>query len=79
VYGVVEVAGPDAFRLDELVREDLKARQDQREVFSDPRARYFGALLEARTLMPGDRARLGETRFEQWLKGVSAGVAAAGR
>jgi uncharacterized protein YbjT (DUF2867 family) len=80
VNGVVEIAGPDAFRLDELVREDLKARRDAREVRSDPRARYFGALLDARTLMPGDGARLGDTHFEQWLhRSVAGGVAPAGR
>jgi uncharacterized protein YbjT (DUF2867 family) len=66
--GVVEVAGPEQFRLHELIREGLGARQDPREVVSDPRARYFGALLGERTLMPADGARLGEVRFQAWLK-----------
>lgn len=67
VNGVVEVAGPEAFRLDELVREGLSARQDPREVVADRRARYFGAILDERTLMPADGARLGEMRFQEWL------------
>jgi uncharacterized protein YbjT (DUF2867 family) len=67
VNGVVEVAGPEQFRLDDLIREGLSARQDLREVVSDPRARYFGAILGARTLMPDDGARLGEVRFQEWL------------
>src|SRR5687768_5685563 len=67
VNGVVEVAGPEQFRLDELIREGLSARQDPREVVSDPRARYFGATLGVRTLMPADGARLGEVRFQEWL------------
>jgi uncharacterized protein YbjT (DUF2867 family) len=67
VNGVVEVAGPEQFRLDELIREGLSARQDPREVVSDPRARYFGAILGERTLMPADGARLGEMRFQEWL------------
>jgi len=65
--GTVEVAGPQQFRLDELIREGLRARHDAREVVSDPEARYFGAKLAERTLLPGDGARIGETRFEAWL------------
>jgi uncharacterized protein YbjT (DUF2867 family) len=64
---VVEVAGPEQFRLDEFVREGLSARQDPREVVADPRARYFGAILGARTLVPADGAQLGELHFQEWL------------
>ena len=67
VNGVVEVAGPEQFRLDELIRRGLAARGDSREVITDPHARYFGAELGERTLLPGDDARLGETRFDAWL------------
>jgi len=65
--GTVEVAGPERFRLDELIRRGLSARNDPREVIADPHARYFGAELDERTLVPGDDAQLGETRFEDWL------------
>jgi uncharacterized protein YbjT (DUF2867 family) len=65
--GIVEVAGPERFRLDELVRRILAARDDPREVVADPHARYFGATLGERALVPGDDARLGKTRFEDWL------------
>lgn len=65
--GVVEVAGPEQFRFDELIRRGLAARNDPRKVIADPRARYFGAELGERTLVPGDGARLGETSFEDWL------------
>jgi uncharacterized protein YbjT (DUF2867 family) len=67
VNGVVEVAGPEQFRLDELIRDGLKAKQDPREVVTDRGARYFGAVLGERTLVPGDGARLGEVRFQEWL------------
>ena len=67
VNGTVEVAGPEQFRLDELIRQGLSARNDPREVIADPHARYFGAELSERTLVPGDAARLGKTRFEDWL------------
>ncbi len=67
VNGIVEVAGPQQFRLDELIRLDLRERHDPREVITDPRARYSGAELSERTLVPGDDASLAETRFENWL------------
>jgi uncharacterized protein YbjT (DUF2867 family) len=70
--GTVEVAGPEQFRLDELVRRALSARNDPREVIADPQARYAGALLDERTLLPGPDARLEETRFEDWLSRSAA-------
>jgi uncharacterized protein YbjT (DUF2867 family) len=67
VNGIVEVAGPEQFRLNEFIRRGLSARRDPREVIADPHARYFGVELGERTLVPGDTARLAETRFEDWL------------
>lgn len=63
----VEVAGPEQWRLDELVRRGLEARNDPRRVIADPTARYYGAELGERTLLPGENAVLGGTRFEDWL------------
>jgi uncharacterized protein YbjT (DUF2867 family) len=77
VNGTVEVGGPEKFRLDELVRRGLAACNDPRDVVADPHARYYGVELSERTLVPGDDARLGETRFETWLT-QSASKAAAG-
>jgi uncharacterized protein YbjT (DUF2867 family) len=67
VNGTVEVAGPQQFRFDELIREGLAAINDPREVVLDPDARYFGAALGERSLVPAGDARLGEIRFEEWL------------
>src|SRR5262249_18714220 len=67
VNGTVEVAGPERFRFDELIRLGLGARSDPREVVADPHARYFGARLGERSLIPADDARLGEIRFQEWL------------
>ncbi len=67
VNGIVEVAGPEQFRLDELVRRRLAALKDPREVIADANALYSGAKISERTLVPGNDARLGETRFEAWL------------
>lgn len=65
--GTVEVAGPEEIRFDTLVRRRLDALDDPRRVVSDPQARYFGALLSERTLVPDGRARLGDIRFDEWL------------
>jgi uncharacterized protein YbjT (DUF2867 family) len=65
--GAVEIAGPEQFRFDELIRTGLRARNDPREVVADPHARYFGTELGERSLIPGEGARLGETRFADWL------------
>jgi uncharacterized protein YbjT (DUF2867 family) len=66
--GIVEIAGPDQFRLDELIRGVLKARNDPREVVTDPQARYYGVILSERTLLPGADALVAETRFQGWLE-----------
>src|SRR5262245_16030252 len=67
VNGTIEIGGPEQFRLYEFVQRGLAARKDPREVVADPHARYSGAELSERTLLPRDDARLGETRFEDWL------------
>src|SRR5262249_39263899 len=51
VNGTVEVAGPQQFRFDELIRQGLAAYHDPREVVADPHARYFGAELGERSLI----------------------------
>jgi uncharacterized protein YbjT (DUF2867 family) len=66
--GTLEIGGPEQFRLEELVRRQLTALNDPREVIADPEARYAGAKLSLRTLVPENTARLGQTRFETWLK-----------
>jgi uncharacterized protein YbjT (DUF2867 family) len=65
--GTVEVGGPQVFRFDDLIRQSLEARNDRRAVVADPHARYFGAELGERALIPGADARLGEIRFQEWL------------
>ena len=68
--GIVEIAGPDKFRFDEIVRRVLQAKQDAREVVIDTHGRYFGAELHGDELTPGDDDDgmiIGVTRFEDWL------------
>ena len=77
VNGTVEIGGPEQFRLDELVRRRLALLKDPREVIADPNARYSGAKISEKTLVPGDNARLGETRFETWLTQSAAQIPSA--
>ena len=70
--GVVEIAGPQPFRLDSLVRDYLDRTGDPRIVVTDPEARYFGALLDDASLMPGSDAHIGATAFETWAENLSA-------
>ena len=65
--GILEVAGPDRYPLDDLVRARLRANNDTRRVVTDPQSRYFDVLLDDHTLVPGPDATVFPTRFEDWL------------
>jgi uncharacterized protein YbjT (DUF2867 family) len=68
---MMEVTGPQEFRLDQLVRQGLGDRDDLRRVVADPGARYYGARLQEQTLLPGEGARLGEIRLDEWRAQVA--------
>jgi len=68
VNGMIELAGPELIRQDELVRRFLSAKQDARQVVTDVHARYYGIVLNDQSLTPGDNPRIGPTRFEDWLR-----------
>jgi uncharacterized protein YbjT (DUF2867 family) len=73
VNGIVELAGPEEFRLDELVRRVFTANNDPRRVTVDIKAPYFGAELDYFSLTPGGHARIAPTHFEDWLTQSVAG------
>ena len=77
VNATVEVGGPRTFRFEEAVRQVLAANDDPRAVVADPAAGYFGITVSERTLVPGDGARLGEIRLEDWLSESAATKTAA--
>jgi uncharacterized protein YbjT (DUF2867 family) len=69
VNGIVETAGPDRVRMDELIRHALQAAGDPRTVVADPSALYFGGYeVDDTTLNPGDGAIIGEVHFKDWLE-----------
>lgn len=67
--GILDLAGPERFALDELLRAELAAAGDPRQVVGDPQARYAGTLLDATTIVPTGPARLGRVTLAQWRAG----------
>ncbi|GAA2824141.1 SDR family oxidoreductase [Kribbella solani] len=64
--GRIDIAGPDAFRMDEFFRKALAARGDTRAVVADEHARYFGSELSERSLVPVGAVTLGELHYVDW-------------
>jgi uncharacterized protein YbjT (DUF2867 family) len=75
--GIVEIAGPERVRFGDIIGRFLKATDDPREVVASREARYFGYLLDDLTLVPGSDARIGPTRFEDWISRFSGQHVAA--
>jgi uncharacterized protein YbjT (DUF2867 family) len=65
---IIELAGPDKIRMDDLVRQFLKATNDPRQVTTDPTARYYGLTVNDQSLTPGPSPLIGTTHFSDWLK-----------
>src|SRR5262245_7008017 len=66
VNGIIDLAGPERFRFDAIIRQFLSATQDTRQVVVDTHARYFGAKLDEQSLVPIGNSRIGATRIG-WL------------
>ncbi|WP_133797455.1 NmrA family NAD(P)-binding protein [Prosthecobacter fusiformis] len=71
IHGMVELAGPEAIRLDEIVRRYLRATGDERTVETDPNTGYFGTAVNDQSLTPGEQPLLGKTPLDAWLKSVA--------
>jgi uncharacterized protein YbjT (DUF2867 family) len=65
---ILEVAGPEAIRLDELARVVLSAHETPRQIITDVHARYFGAEVDDQSLIPGPNSRIGSTLISDWLR-----------
>ena len=66
--GIVEIAGPERAPFNQIVARYLKAVGDPRQVVADPKARYFGGLVEEQSLVPLGEARVGSIGFDEWLR-----------
>jgi uncharacterized protein YbjT (DUF2867 family) len=65
--GRIEIAGPERYRFDELIRDVLRSKDNPREVIADTHAPYFGAELSQDSLVPGENPRLGKRHLRDWL------------
>ncbi|MBV9564774.1 MAG: SDR family oxidoreductase [Bradyrhizobium sp.] len=70
--GTVELGGPERIAFDVMARRFLAAHGDRRRVVGDAQARYFGTQLDDSSLTAGSQARIGVTRFDDWLARAAA-------
>jgi len=66
--GIVDIAGPERAPFNEIIARYLKAVGDIRQVVRDPAARYWGGLVDDRSLVPLGEARLGHITLEEWIR-----------
>lgn len=69
-----ELAGPERYRMDELIQRYLSVTGDSRRVVADADAPYGGVVLKDEgTLVPsGDSYRKGAVRFADWVSHSAA-------
>lgn len=70
INGMIELAGPDQIRQDELVRQFLSATGDPRKVITANGSIYYGIEVDDQSLVPGDKPRLGSMHFTEWLNSI---------
>jgi uncharacterized protein YbjT (DUF2867 family) len=64
----VQIAGPERFPLNELVKIFLEETKDPRKIIVDTHALYFGVEIEDESLLPGKNTLIGKTKFRDWLR-----------
>ena len=74
-YGGMDVN--EAQEAKQLRDENARLKKLVVDLSLDPNALYSGAKISERTLVPGNNARLGETRFETWLTQPTAQIPSA--
>jgi uncharacterized protein YbjT (DUF2867 family) len=67
VNGMVEIAGPERFKMYEIVARFLKETNDTRRVIPNGATTYFGGKIQHNALVPEGHAELGAINFEKWL------------
>ncbi|MCW6530780.1 NAD(P)H-binding protein [Sphingomonas sp. MMSM20] len=65
---LLEVAGAERLRLSDVAAEVATAFEDGRRIVPDVHARYFGAELGERSLLPGPNARITSQGLDDWLR-----------
>ena len=67
-HGTLEIAGPERAPFDEIIRRYLQMIGDQRPVYADQDARYFGGKVEPLSLVPTGAAWRGHVGRAEWVK-----------
>jgi uncharacterized protein YbjT (DUF2867 family) len=67
VNGKVEIAGPQRFKMYEIVDRFLQQTNDPRQVVPNGKPSYFGGEVSHTALVPAGQAELGSINFEKWL------------
>lgn len=67
INGIIELAGPEPYRLSDIVGRVLAEVKDDRLVIADPDAKYFGVHLEEKTLIPDRDPWVAPTSLDAWL------------
>jgi uncharacterized protein YbjT (DUF2867 family) len=67
--GIVNIAGPEKLGMDDFIRARFAATGDARQVVTDADARYYGAALDDRSIVPvdGEEATVYPTSFSDWM------------
>lgn len=64
--GSVEIAGPERFKMYEIVERYLQHAKDPRKVIPNGKPIYFGGEVTHSALVPAGKAELGTIDFEKW-------------
>ncbi len=77
VNGVINIAGPEKDGMDDFIRTRLAATGDARTVETDDDARYYGAVLDDRSIVPtdGEEVVIYPTTFSDWISAQSPSAA----
>lgn len=65
--GIIEIGGPEKIGMDQFAKIYLDMKHDSREVIGDPKALYFGTVINDQSLVPGDDVRIGSFRYREWI------------
>ncbi|ORV53339.1 LysR family transcriptional regulator [Mycobacterium europaeum] len=69
VNGLTNIAGPEKRGMDDFIRTRFAATGDERQVVTDNGVRYYGALLDDRSIVPvdGEDVVVYATTFDDWM------------
>ena len=70
--GTLEIAGPERFRIPDIIANYLAATGDTRGVETSAHAAYFGADFEEKSLVSDSNPRLGGIDFTTWFTAKAA-------